>query len=406
MPPASICPPGRKTAPHANGSKHESIMGDVIGCPPGGHRVRRALWRGVIAGLLLLVAGARTGAAQSILETMAAAIGPADARRAIVGLATQSAGMGPRGAFTTDIVSHGEMVRFVQARDGAETSLLVVGTTAFARVSAAEPMQATIGPEVAIVLGHALHRLLLDLEGLVSVTAEDAAAGCIEGTTAAGRVRLCRQASGPQPARMTLNSPGAEDPVIVEFSEWRRVLGVTLPFAIDYVQGGGRYAHRFVAVMPFTLAPGIEVPTDPGTAFDRLGDLMALAALHRGAIDAHATGDVARLAAGEFGRSTVARRGELIETTREALVGRLGPYLQSITFARYEDVRVPVVAVSNDGSVGWIACEIEAEGHEVEPQSQGARVAYAFAWIETAIKHNGRWLRNGNASSARPQPAR
>jgi len=45
-----------------------------------------------------------------------------------------------------------------------------------------------------------------------------------------------------------------------------------------------------------------------------------------------------------------------------------GPYLRSIRFTRYDDVRGPAIAVS----------------------------------IETAIKRNGRWLRNGNASSARP----
>jgi hypothetical protein len=253
---------------------------------------------GVLAGLALFVTAARAASAQPLLEAMAAAIGPAEARRAIAG--------------------------------------------------------------------------------------------------------LCRRAGDPRPSRLTLIPPGAQAPVLVEFSEWRRVLGATLPFAIDYVQGGGRYTHRFVAVVPFTLAPGVTVPADPGAAFDRLGDLAALAALHRGAIDAHGTSDVTRLADGEFDRSTVARRGELVETTREALVARLGPYLRSIRFARYEDVRVPVIAVSNDGSLGWIVCEIEAEGLEVAPQGRGTRVAYAFSWIETANKREGRWLRNGNASSARP----
>ena len=83
--------------------------------------------------------------------------------------------------------------------------------------------------------------------------------------------------------------------------------------------------------------------SDPGPAFDCLGDLADVAALHRAAID--------------------------------ALVARLGPYLRSIRFTRYHDVRVPVIAVSNDGSLGWLACEIEAEGQEVAPQGQGARVA-------------------------------
>ena len=363
---------------------------------------RRTAWRGVLAGLVFVAASAPAAAAESMLGAMAAAIGPTEARRAMTGLATRADCTGPRGAFTTEIVSHGDVVRFVQVRDSGRTALLVTGTAAFARAADGASMQATSGPEAAIVHGHDLHRLLLDLEARVQVTSEDAAAGCVEGTTVAGRITLCRRAGASTPSHMTLTPPGAQAPVIVEFSDWRRLLGVTLPFTIDYLQGGGRYTHRFVAVLPFTLAPGVAVPSDPGAAFDRLGDLADLAALHRGAIDAHVTSDVDRLAAGEFDRSTVSRRGELVETTRDALVARLGPYLRSIRFTRYDDVRVPVIAVSNDGSLGWLACEIEAEGQEVTPQGQGARVAYAFSWIETAIKRNGRWLRNGNASSARP----
>ncbi len=363
---------------------------------------QRTVWRGLLAGLVLVAAHAPVAAAESLLEAMAAAIGPADARRAMIGIATRADGTGPRGAFATEVVSHGDVVRFVQVRDRRRTALLVIGPAAFARTAEGATMQATSGPEAAIVRGHDLHRLLLDLEARVQVTREDAPAGCVEGTTAAGQVTLCRRPGGSAPSRLTLTSAGAAAPVVVEFSDWRRVLGVTLPFAIDYQQGGERHTHRFVAVLPFTLAPGVVVPADPGDAFDRLGDLADLAALHRGAIDAHVTSDVTRLTAGEFDRSTVARRGALVETTREALVARLGPYLRSIRFTRYEDVRVPVIAVSNDGSLGWLGCEIEADGHEVGPQGQEARVAYAFSWFETAIKRDGRWLRNGNASSARP----
>ena len=136
------------------------VIGDSSRCL----RVRLAAWRSVLAGLVLFATGARDVPAQPVLETMAAAVGPVDARRAIAGLATRADGTGPRGAFTTDIVSHGDMVRFVQVRDGGETALLVTGTRAFAREAAASPMQPTSGPEVAIVHGHDLHRLLLDLE--------------------------------------------------------------------------------------------------------------------------------------------------------------------------------------------------------------------------------------------------
>jgi hypothetical protein len=362
---------------------------------------QRTAWRGVLAAVAF-AAHVQAAAAQSLLESMAAAVGPTAARHAVTGLATRADGTGPRGAFTTEIVSHGEVVRFVQVRGGNRTAILVTGNTSFVQEAAGNPMQASNGPEAAFVQGHDLHRLLLGLDSRLQAPVEDAGAGCVAGMTAAGRARLCRRAGDAVPSELTLTSPGSELPVVVEFSDWRPLLGVTLPFAIDYRRGGERHEHRFTAVLPFALAPGVALPTEPGAAFDRLGDLADLAALHRGAIDAHLTSDVTRLAAGEFERSTVARRGELVESTREALVARLGPYLRSLRFTRYEDVRVPVVAVANDGSLGWVACEIEAEGLEVSPSGQGARVAYAFSWIETAIRRDGRWLRNGNASSARP----
>ena len=47
-----------------------------------------------------------------------------------------------------------------------------------------------------------------------------------------------------------------------------------------------------------------------------------------------------------------------------------GPYLRSIRFTRYDDVRVPAIALSNDGSLGRLACEIEAEGQEVAPEGR------------------------------------
>ena len=237
----------------------------------------RTVWRGVLAGLAFVAAGVQAAGAESLLEAMAAAIGPAGARRAITGLATRADCTGPRGAFTTEIVSHGDVVRFVQVRDSGRTALLVTATAAFARPADGAPMQATTGPEAAFVRGHDLHRLLLDLEARVQVTTEDPATGCVEGTTAAGRIRLCRRAGLSAPSHMTLTSPGAQTPVVIEFSDWRRLHGVTLPFAIDYLQAGGRYIHRFVAVTPITLPPAITLPADPGAAFDRLGDLAASA---------------------------------------------------------------------------------------------------------------------------------
>lgn len=186
---------------------------------------------------LLLLGSAQAVSAQPLLEAMAAAIGPADARAAMAGLATRANGTGPRGAFTTEIVSLGDTVRFVQVREraaasqaapgGGETGLLVAGATAFARETASSPMQATSGPRPrSCAATTCSRRLLLDLEAQVRVTAEHAGTGCVDGTTAAGRIELCRSQTDAAPVRLRLTPPGAPEPIVVELSDWRPVLGV------------------------------------------------------------------------------------------------------------------------------------------------------------------------------------
>ena len=108
---------------------------------------RRTAWRGVLAGLVFVAASAPAAAAESMLGAMAAAVGPTEARRAMTGLATRADCTGPRGAFTTEIVSHGDVVRFVQVRDSGRTALLVTGTAAFARAADGASMQATAAPK-------------------------------------------------------------------------------------------------------------------------------------------------------------------------------------------------------------------------------------------------------------------
>jgi hypothetical protein len=142
--------------------------------------------------------------------------------------------------------------------------------------------------------------------------------------------------------------------------------------------------------------------SDPSVMFDRLGDLGELAAAHERVMAAHRASDAAALTANGAEISTISGRGRLTSSTLTEFRDRMGGYLGSIRFTRYEDTAVPVIALSIDGTLGWLACEMEAEGTSTT-DGKSEPLAYAFSWVElSAKKADGAWQSIGNASSQRP----
>ena len=57
----------------------------------------------------------------------------------------------------------------------------------------------------------------------------------------------------------------------------------------------------------------------------------------------------------------------------------------------------PVVRVSDDGTLGWVICQVKIAG------SQGDEsFSSVWAWIELYAKVDGTWKRVGNVSNRRP----
>ena len=119
-------------------------------------------------------------------------------------------------------------------------------------------------------------------------------------------------------------------------------------------------------------------------------------------LDAHRRSDVALLLADANERSISSGRGVLRETGREELAARLGPYFAATRFTRYDDVVAPVLAVSADGTLGWLACQIEAAGTQSQASGPPQPVAFGYSWVELYARQNGEWRAIGNASSALP----
>jgi hypothetical protein len=200
--------------------------------------------------------------------------------------------------------------------------------------------------------------------------------------------------------------------VSITLADYRKVIGQQLPFSATFVHSAApndRFVYRYTELLPFRVAPGSPSfgGAEAAALFERLGDLRDMAAAHERVMAAHRASDAAMMTADDTELTTISGRGRLMEVKREDQRARMSEYLGSIRFSRYEDTAVPVIAVSLDGSLGWLACEQEAEGiRTVEGKSEP--IAYAFSWVElyardaSGVQGRRMWRAIGNASSLRP----
>ncbi len=330
-------------------------------------------------------------AALSLFAAKGFAAEPVPARTIVLdGLVSRAEVTGPRGSFVTELISRADgSARFVQiypSTDPKRRSPVELVVTkdkqAFQRDEKGQFVQAAAGTS-SFVLGHDAVRHSL--------------------------------AKGSRPAKISQSGPAEMGGglVTIDLADYRQVIGLDLPFSATFVHSAApddRYVYRYTELLAFRVAPGSPSPSNamnPAALFERLGELAEIAAAHERVMAAHRASDAEMLTADAAERSTVSGRGQLSEVTRDEQRARMRGYLGAIRFSRYQDTAVPVIALSEDGTLAWLACEMDAEGiRTVEGRSEP--IAYAFSWTEfysrgPADAQNRRpWRAIGNASSARP----
>jgi hypothetical protein len=130
-------------------------------------------------------------------------------------------------------------------------------------------------------------------------------------------------------------------------------------------------------------------------------DEAQLLELHRAGLQAHIDGDVEALLAEQADDFVLLNRGELASPSRQQRREVLGPYLAATDFDYYRDKVPPVVRVARDGSLGWVAAQIEARGTQTSADGGNRTIEFVVAWVELYEKRAGRWTAIGNASSFR-----
>ena len=124
-----------------------------------------------------------------------------------------------------------------------------------------------------------------------------------------------------------------------------------------------------------------------------------LRALHAKVLRAHLQNDVDLLLEDDAPEGTEANRGVVSKTDAATTRSHLGPYLARTAFHEYRDLIEPVVAVSRDGSLGWVMAQVYARGTQRQDDGTQEPLEFTCAWIELYERRGDRWLRVGNVSN-------
>jgi len=145
------------------------------------------------------------------------------------------------------------------------------------------------------------------------------------------------------------------------------------------------------------LHPPAILAQSPGTSADE----RAVRAGHETILRAHRENDLAAWTSLEADEYVEANRGRVTFPTRQERQARRAPYLQETRFTRYEDLREPLVEISDDGTMGWLIAEVAVRGSRTTADGAEEPVEFVAAWIELYRKIDGRWRLVGNVSNLR-----
>ena len=152
------------------------------------------------------------------------------------------------------------------------------------------------------------------------------------------------------------------------------------------------------------LALLLVVPASAYDAQDKAGDEKRLLEMHKKVLQYHVENNLEAWMRDESESYTSANRGQIEHPTIAQRKARLAPYLNSTTFSEYRDLVDPIVKVSNDGSLGWVICQVKVVGEGTTEGGAKEPFESVWAWIELYEKQEGEWKRIGNVSNRMPEP--
>jgi hypothetical protein len=122
-----------------------------------------------------------------------------------------------------------------------------------------------------------------------------------------------------------------------------------------------------------------------------------LLSLHETTRQAHLRGDAASIAATIGDQLLLAENGVLRRQSKAEVAQFFSGYFKRVRYRQWRDVSPPVVVVSNDQQMAWMAVEVEARFTRADKPAEGEKT-FKSSWIATYRRDNCAWRMTGIAS--------
>lgn len=130
-----------------------------------------------------------------------------------------------------------------------------------------------------------------------------------------------------------------------------------------------------------------------------VGDLRAdLVALHETTRRAHLLGDATLIAAGAADQILMADGGAARVQSNAELTQFFATYFKRVRYREWRDVSRPVIEISPDGQMAWMAVELVAQ-HTQTDAPESAPTTFKSGWIATYQRTACTWRMTGMASN-------
>jgi len=145
-------------------------------------------------------------------------------------------------------------------------------------------------------------------------------------------------------------------------------------------------------MIPIAIAASLAASTCPAT--DVKAELLSL---HEKTRQAHLKGDAAPIAESIGDQLLMADNGTLRTQSNAEVAAFFTGYLKRVRYSEWRDASPPVVTVSPDGQMAWMAVAVEAKYTSADKPADGEK-SFKSSWIVTYARDNCAWRMTGIAS--------
>jgi ketosteroid isomerase-like protein len=124
-----------------------------------------------------------------------------------------------------------------------------------------------------------------------------------------------------------------------------------------------------------------------------------LMAIHQADRKAHFARDADALVANVAPEFLQVFDGKIQRISREDLRKRFVNYFQGAEFVAWDDLEAPVIQVSPDGKMGWMAVRLKVTIRKADASGSKISEDTTMSWISTYEKHEGVWQHVANATT-------